>query len=389
MRSAKLRTSLRALMRRLGHEELHGEAMLRACRRALIHDRRFRDALANLGVALAEQDRELRYVWAYKPFGATPADEMVGRTDADLLPADNAAALTEAKLAVIAERRGMRQILDLTTPTGRKVLDIRIEPVLGPDGCVTGVVTAALDITNHQQVEDLLRRQRDEAEAAVVSKSRAIARASHDLRQPFQAMRMFHEVLSAQLQTPRQQMVAARLGEAMAASEELLTNLLELSTFDSGPVRIHLEEFPVADVLAALDLEGSGPAAAKGLRLRVVPSSARIVSDRVMLTRLMRNLLVNAIRYTRQGGIVLGARRRGDEVLLEVWDTGIGIPPDQIPLIFEDFYRGGNVGEAERGLGLGLAGVARLSRVLAHPVTVRSVLGRGSVFSVAVPGAAE
>lgn len=221
-----------------------------------------------------------------------------------------------------------------------------------------------------------------EAEQADAAKSRFLAAASHDLRQPFQAMRLFYEVLLPHVGATGT-VAAARLNDAMRAGEDLLGSLLDVSTLDAGTVRIAIEPFAVSDVLSQVAAECEPQAAEKGLRLRWVPCSARVVSDRVLLARMVRNLVVNAIRYTDRGGVVVGCRRRGEDVLVEVWDSGIGIADADLPHLFEDFFQVENPErDRTKGLGLGLAVVARMGRLLGHAVTVRSRKGYGSVFSI-------
>lgn len=245
-----------------------------------------------------------------------------------------------------------------------------------------------IDITSLKQAEDAMREAKLEAERANVAKSKFLAAASHDLRQPFQAMRLFYEVLSGLITEPRAQQVAQRLNEAMRGGEELLSALLDVSTLDAGTVRLAIEALPVAEVLAQVVAECEPQAQEKGLRLRAVPSAALVVSDRVLLARMLRNLVINAIRYTPSGGILVGCRHWGNALRIEVWDTGIGIPADKQSLIFEDFYQIDNDSrDRSRGLGLGLSVVLRMGRLLGHPVELRSRPGKGSVFSLVLPRA--
>ncbi|MBF0306495.1 MAG: HAMP domain-containing histidine kinase, partial [Alphaproteobacteria bacterium] len=224
------------------------------------------------------------------------------------------------------------------------------------------------------------------AERANQAKSRFLAAASHDLRQPFQAMRLFHDLLRARLAGRPEEPITIKLGEAMAAGESLLTALLDISTLEAGVVRVEKGRVSLAPLLARLMREFEGQAQAAGLTLRLAGApDAMCRSDPVLLERMLRNLLLNAIRYTRSGGVLAGIRRRDGAWSVEVWDSGIGIPADKLADIFEDFYQVEN-DERDRalGLGLGLSVVWRMSRMLGHRVSVSSRVGRGSVFRLLV-----
>jgi signal transduction histidine kinase len=251
---------------------------------------------------------------------------------------------------------------------------------------------AAADLLQLRDQERERERQvalaaKADAERANAAKSRFLASASHDLRQPFQAMRLFFEVLQPHV-SPTGAVAAARLHDAMRAGEELLESLLDVSILDAGTVKVTIEAVPVAELLSLIAAECGPLAAAKGLRLRCAGGGAVILSDRVLLTRMVRNLVVNAIRYSQRGGVLLGCRKRNGRVLIQVWDTGIGIADSDVPHLFEDFFQVHN-SERDRakGLGLGLAVVARTGRLLGHRIEVRSRLGKGSVFTIDLAGA--
>jgi PAS domain S-box-containing protein len=264
--------------------------------------------------------------------------------------------------------------------------DVLITPILGSDGSAEKLLAVSRDITERKLFEDALSAAKAEAERANNAKSRFLAATGHDLRQPFQAMRLLFEALRPHV-APSGAAVLGKLDEAMHSGERLLSALLDVSLLEVGMVKINVHHFPIDDVLESLVAECAPQAQAKGLRLRHVRCSAMVRSDPVMLARILRNLILNAIRYTERGGLVVGCRRKGESLAIQVCDSGIGVAAADIPRLFEEFYQVGN-GERDKtkGLGLGLAVVAKTARLLEHTVDVRSQPGRGSAFSVTVPG---
>ncbi|RUQ66201.1 hybrid sensor histidine kinase/response regulator [Azospirillum doebereinerae] len=261
-------------------------------------------------------------------------------------------------------------------------MSLRAVP-LTVDGAVIGALaTATLD----DAIEQRTATMRAEVERATAARSRFLASASHDLRQPFQAMRLFLDALNTQVEgNARAMRTTGMLGNAMTAGERLLNALLDISTLDAGTVEADVQTVALDALLNSLAEEFRPQAEEKGLRLRVRVPKATTRSDPVLLGRIVRNLLANAIRYTQQGGILLSARQRNGRWRIEVWDTGFGIPPDKQDVIFDEFHQLTNPSrDPTRGLGLGLAIVRRLSVLLHAPVEVQSRAGRGSVFAVTV-----
>ncbi|SFW69421.1 Na+/proline symporter [Luteibacter sp. UNCMF366Tsu5.1] len=231
---------------------------------------------------------------------------------------------------------------------------------------------------------------RREAEAANASKTRFLAAASHDLLQPLNAARLF---TSALRQHPGLDGEVAQLAERIDASfraaEDLLDALLDVSRLDAGSYRPEIAPFALADLFDSLKQQFAVIAEQRGLTLHVVPSSLSVRSDAQLLRRIVANFLSNALRYTRAGGVVLGVRRKGDQVRIEVWDTGPGIADEQQARIFGEFQRLERPSPwGEKGLGLGLSICDRLAGILCHPLSLRSRIGRGSCFSITVPRAA-
>nr|WP_246512739.1 NahK/ErcS family hybrid sensor histidine kinase/response regulator [Azospirillum picis] len=262
-----------------------------------------------------------------------------------------------------------------------------------------------------QERTDALQQAKAEAEAANASKTRFLAAASHDLLQPLNAARLFVSALEESMNgpPPAPERRAAERGmiENAAASlhstEMLLGGLLDISSLDAGRVRVQVRAFAIDELLRGLGVEFSALAQERGLTLRVVGCGAMVRSDPQLLRRVLQNFLSNAIRYTPRGRVLLGCRRlsRGgaDRLRIEVWDTGPGIPASKRREVFEEFRRLGHEGSAvsggapghpagrieDKGLGLGLAIVDRIARLLDHPVTLRSTVGRGTGFAVEVP----
>ena len=233
---------------------------------------------------------------------------------------------------------------------------------------------------------DELRAQKKAAEEANVAKSRFLAVASHDLRQPLHALELFVQALEdTSLPTHAQQLVA-NVRRSVDSMEELFDALLDISRLDAGVVSAREEVIALAGVLERLSFEYSAIAQRKGLSLRVMKTSVCVRSDPTLLARIVRNLVANAVRYTERGRVTIGCRRRGDQVSIEVWDTGPGIPAEKYLEVFQEFAQLGNPERDRRkGLGLGLAIVERLAKLLGHTVRLRSVPGKGSVFALTLP----
>lgn len=235
-----------------------------------------------------------------------------------------------------------------------------------------------------QKVEERTR----ELEAANLAKSRFLATASHDLRQPLHALGLFIAQLRGRAKAEEKKLLMVRIEAALSAMNELFNELLDVSKLDAGVLTPNLTHFPIAHLLARVETTFAGTAREKGLSLRVVSSAAWVRSDFILLERILSNLASNAIRYTTAGTILIGCRKRNGRLHIQVWDTGAGIPPEQKKNIFVEFFRlGKHDHEPRGGLGLGLAIVDRLCRLLDHPIELTSAPGKGSCFSIAVPTA--
>ena len=261
-----------------------------------------------------------------------------------------------------------------------------ITPLWDDKGRMRGYVRVAQDITDRKRGEEELKRAKEDAERANIAKSKFLAAASHDLRQPVQAMVFFTSALTSQIQNTAAQPLLHDLQASLDGVNILLDSLLDVSRLDAGIVQPRLTNFSLATLFDRVRTEFGPLAVDRKLTLRVRPTTAIIRSDPTLLERIVQNLVSNAIRYTDRGKIFVGCRARGQTLRIEIWDTGIGIAADRLSDIFQEFYQVGNIErDRSQGLGLGLAIVQRLSSLLGHPIKVHSVPGRGSVFRVDVP----
>ena len=285
------------------------------------------------------------------------------------------------------------------------VLEVRTSPM--PAG---GVAVSLMDLTDRveaaaeleeakrdlerrvdERTRDLmdlneqLRRASDAAQQANLGKTRFLAAASHDLLQPLNAARLFLSSLAERPIEPEEAELVGRVDISLRSVEDLISGLLDISKLDAGGIEPLIEDFGVNELLRALATEFAPFAEERDIDLRVVPSRRIVRSDRRQLRRILQNLLSNAIRYTPPGGRVLvGCRGAGERVRIEVLDTGPGIPEDMRGAVFREFQRLPNDEGNEQGLGLGLAIVERIARMLGHTVELRSRPGDGSVFAVSV-----
>ncbi|RDJ20476.1 response regulator [Bosea caraganae] len=290
----------------------------------------------------------------------------------------------------------------------KKVIEIRSNPL--PDG---GLVTTYTDITEsveaHEELErtneslerrvverteELLRvnaalqRAKGEAEEANASKTRFLAAASHDILQPLNAARLYATALVERDRQAAIPELAENIDASLDAVEEILTALLEISRLDGGAMKPELTSFRLDELMRQLQREFEPSAQEKGLKLVFVPAGVALRSDRRLLRRLLQNLISNAIKYTPNGKVLVGCRRRGGQIAVEVLDTGLGIPQSKQRTVFREFQRLDQGARVARGLGLGLSIVERIARTLDHKLVLNSAPGRGTRFSVMVPRAA-
>ena len=235
-------------------------------------------------------------------------------------------------------------------------------------------------------MEDELRQAKSDAEDANIGKTRFLAAASHDLLQPLNAARLFTSALAQQEHQRETEQLVDNLDGALRSAEELITAILDISKLDAGALEPNLTHFHLQTVFSNLDNEFTAMAEEKGLTFKSIDSNAIVHSDQTLLRRILQNFISNAIRYTGNGRVLLGVRRHPSHIRIEVWDTGVGIAEDKISEVFEEFRRIDNPRHSEvQGLGLGLAITERISKMLKHPLNVRSWPTKGTVFSVEVP----
>ena len=262
----------------------------------------------------------------------------------------------------------------------------RILPYRTHDGRVEGVVITFTDITEPKRVKSALLDAKLQAELANKAKSRFLAVASHDLRQPLQTLALLQGLLAKMVEGEKAQTTVARLDETLASMSGMLNTLLDINQIEAGAVQPHIVTFPINDLLNRLRDEFTYHAQSRGLALQIVPCGLSIESDPRLLEQMLRNLLSNALKFTERGDVLLGCRRRAGVLRIEVWDTGAGMPAKELEAIFDEYHQLENVArERSRGLGLGLSIVKRVGDLLKHKVLVQSQAGKGSVFAVEVP----
>jgi len=276
----------------------------------------------------------------------------------------------------------------------------------GADGCITGAISIGHDITERKRNEAELERHRhhleklveertlalsmakEAAESATRAKSHFLAAASHDLRQPLQAIGLFNQALAMTSLDERQKGICISLSKSVNSLSQLLNDLLDLSRLDVGIIEPHCVLLQAADLLEVIEVEFDAVCRKKNLRLKLFGSQHDLVlfTDGNLLLTLLRNLVSNAVKYTAHGGVLVGIRHRGDRALIQVWDTGVGIATGLMDSIFEEYFQVDNPErDRAKGVGLGLSIVKRLCQLLDIELHVRSREGKGSVFELGMP----
>lgn len=285
-----------------------------------------------------------------------------------------------------------RMVLETQIPMEREVetqngtwFIRRTLPYRTKDKGVEGVVITFTDSTERKRIGDALEAAKRQAQSANAAKSRFLAAASHDLRQPLQTISLLQGLLAKVVVGDTAPKLVSRLGDTLATMSGMLNALLDINQIEAGTVRAEMADFRVDSLFDRLRDEFTYYAQVQGLDLRVMPCSLTIHSDPRLLEQMVRNLLSNALKYTRSGKVLIGCRRMQGAIQIQVWDTGIGIAREELQAIFDEYHQLDNPArERSRGLGLGLSIVQRLGNLLGHAISVRSHPGKGSVFSIEV-----
>ena len=306
------------------------------------------------------------------------AEEAIGQPITMIIPQDR---LDEERVILARIRRGER-IDHFETVRQRKhgglvSISLTVSPVKNAEGRIVGASKVARDITEQKLAWKT-------AELADRAKSSFLAAASHDLRQPLQTLKLLQAALELHHPSGEARNLVTKIGRSLDTMTSILSSLLDVNRLESGNLRPFVSEFSLSETFESLAGDFAAPVLERGLRLCIVRSELIIRSDRHMLAEMVRNLLSNAVRYTDRGRILLGCRRAGDNVRIEVWDSGVGITEGQLPHIFHEYYQGTD-GAERGGFGLGLAIVKRLGDILDHRVEVRSIRGKGTRFFIEVP----
>ncbi len=382
----------------------------------------------NVPVLIAYLDPERRYLFVNKAYAETfnlDRSSISGQPCYKVMTPEGYE-LRRPYISAVLE--GKRQQFETTLPSqdgGTRYAEVQYIPHIGEYGDILGYFSLYQDITERRKaekalketnetleqrvrerthalsvvnkelrkentirslMEDELRQAKSDADDANLGKTRFLASASHDLLQPLNAARLFTSALAQQSHSEETSQLVDNLNGSLTAAEELITAILDISKLDAGALEPSITDFSIDDMFAALNTEFTAVADKKQLRFHFVPCKKVVRSDQQLLRRIIQNFLSNAIRYTQEGKILLGCRRRKNMLRIEVWDTGVGIAEDKIKEVFEEFRRIDNPKHSQvQGLGLGLAITERIAKMLNHKLNVRSWPTKGTVFSVEIP----
>jgi len=334
------------------------------------------------------KDRQSRYLGGNRVFaevvGLGSSDEVTGITDRDIMAPSDAEVVRREDEQVLRTGESLVTIdQPLRLAAGGTIIEKLKMPLRSESGEITGILCVARDITEQKRAEETLRKDKLAAERASREKTSFLAAASHDLRQPIQAVALFAKLLDNRVTEPASKNLVRLIQQSVRSLANLLEAVIHLSKLDAGAVEPNIRPMALGNLLGKLGEEFTPQATEKGLELSVVNTGVEVCSDPLLLERVLRNLISNAVRYTERGRVLVGCRRRGATVSIEVWDTGIGIPPDQFGEIFREFHRSrDNTNKATESFGIGLAVVDRLTALLGHRIDVSSTPGKGTVFRI-------
>jgi len=374
-------------------------------------EREFRTLADNLPDILVRYDREGRRTYVNPAFGrfTLSSEQVLGKT----LQETNPTVMQHPEIYWRALQHtltsGERSEFDMQFVRGDGSVVIQqcfIAAERDAAGGITGAVTVGRDITELKRNEAELERHRhhleglieertlalslakDAAETATRAKTHFLAAASHDMRQPLQAIGLFNDALAMTELDAQQQRISRSLSKAVESLSDLLNELLDISRLDAGTIEPKPAVIHALDLLGTIGAEFDALSREKGLSLNLYcpRQDLALFCDEHLLLTILRNLVTNAMKYTERGGVLVSIRRRAGRVLIQVWDTGIGIAPGQMDSIFEEYFQVGNPErDRSKGVGLGLSIVRRLGALLGIEVSCRSRLGQGSVFELVVP----
>ncbi len=362
-------------------------------------ERQIRVVTDNVPVYIAYVDRTKRYRFLNRPYREALGLDAAAADGFDIVEALGADRVSELAQPIAGALAGIPQSFEIDLPVPgneRRLGRGTYLPHRGEDGTVLGFFTLYQDITDQRRTEQALEARVEErtralaeakqaADEANLGKTRFIAAASHDLLQPLHAARLFAATLAEQA-SAREQPLVDHIDRALSSVEDLLSALLDIAKLDAGAMVPNRQAIAVGPLLDGLVQAFQPFARQRGLTLSFVPTSLVVESDPQLLRRILQNFVVNALRYTQQGGVLIGARRRAGAVELQVWDTGPGIDAEHQDAIFREFHRlATDAPNQPKGLGLGLAIVERIGRMLDHPIRLSSRPGSGSMFAVTVP----
>jgi two-component system, chemotaxis family, CheB/CheR fusion protein len=313
-------------------------------------------------------------------FNVIPGD--VGRPLADLRSLAIDSNLTQDARAVLKNHLAIER--EIKSENGGWY-NRRILPYRTLDNNVDGVVITFNNISESKIIGLALEVAKQKAEQADLAKSRFLAAASHDLRQPLQSLALLQGLLAKNFVGGKAGKLIQRLDETVISMSSMLNTLLDINQIDAGVIRVERQFFPVSNLLKMLQKYFNLQADSQEIDLVFVPCKLMIESDPRLLEQMVRNLIANALKYTKNGKVLVGCRRHGDRLTIEIWDTGLGIAELELESIFLEYHQIDNdARERNRGLGLGLSIVKRLGDLLGHAINVRSQLGKGSAFSINV-----
>jgi len=347
--------------------------------------------IATIGQPLVVLDADLRVVSAstsfYGVFEVEPAT-MIGHHLSDFGPHLDVPALHQFLGALGTETTGVADAeITLALPTrGLRSFAVSARAIGNEPVASRKILLSIADVTDAKRESEALAAAKALAERANIGKSRFLAAASHDLRQPLQTINLLQGILTKRARDDGTLKLLERLDDTVGTMSAMLDKLLDINQLEAGVVRPELVNFPINSLLARLKTEFAYLAEEKGLQWHVVPCDLIARSDPKLLGQMLHNLISNAVKYTSKGKVLLGCRRRAGIIRIEVLDTGIGLPMDQARKIFEEFHQLANPArDSSLGLGLGLSIVKRMGDLLGHSIDVRSIPGYGSAFAVEVP----